>query len=183
MRFPHLKLSISLRVIGNVMHVSVTHMSAHSQFHKVERRPTQSGRDYAPRFTSSFSGTLVSLLLSPPRTSELKTCLRHANMTYRYPPRIRVCMCRLRVFCTRVPHAFLYLSPAAPLASRCIRTRVCAHVHRHRVFAEWTIDYAFASITRLRCTLSFRPISRPVPFAPDSLVEIKGDLEMRAFAE
>lgn len=58
--------------------------------------------------------------------------------------------------------------------------RMCTHTQTHRVFAEWTIDYAFASITRLRCTLSFRPISRPVPFTPDSSVEIKGDLEMRA---
>lgn len=61
-----------------------------------------------------------------------------------------------------------------PHARMCTRTQIL------RLFAEWTIDYAFASITRLRCTLSFRPISRPVPFTPDSSVEIKGDLEMRA---
>lgn len=100
------------------------------QFHKIERRPTQSGCDYASRFISSFSGTSVSLLLSPLRMSGLRTCLQHANVTY--TPRVYVCACVAFIFfCTRIPHAFLYLSPAAPLASRFIRTHVCAHVHRH----------------------------------------------------
>lgn len=183
MKLMHLKFSMSLRVIGNVIYD--THvLYTRSQFRKLERRPTQRGRDYAPRFTSSFSGTSVSLLLSPPRIPELRTCLRHANVTYAS----RVCECvRASYFLHEsAPHAFLYLSPATLLASVPFHTHPHARTYVHtytRMFAEWTIDYAFASITRLRCTLSFRPISRPVPFAPDSSIEIKGEFEMRALVK
>lgn len=176
MKFVRLKLSMSLRVTWLTIHMSVIHAFG---VHKPEQRPTQSGCDYAWRFTSNFSGTLVSLLLSLLKLRNVSPA-RECDVRFTY---VRVCVCVWvrRIFYTtaHLTH-FLYLSPAAPLAS--VPFHASAHTYTRR-FAEWTIDYVFASITRLRYTLSFQPISRPVPFAPDSPVEIKGDLEMRVLAE
>jgi len=170
-----LKLSMSLRVI---------HMSVHAfGVHKLERRPTQSNCDYARRFTSSFSGTLMSLLLS---LLKLKTCLWHANETYGFTyVCVCVCVCECVIFSARKRISRISLSLTCCFSrfrtvSR-IRTRVCTHVHtkvrRVDYRLRFRVDYT------LRYTLSFQPISRPVPFAPDSPVEIKEDLEMRVFAE
>lgn len=154
-KFVRLKRSMLLRVI---------HMSVHAfGVHKLERWPTQSGCDYARRFTSSFSGTLMSLLLS---LLKLRTCLRHANETYSF---MYVYMSASYFLHESASHAFLYLSPAAPLVSVPFHAfaRVCTHVHtkvrRVDYRLRFRVDYTFTVHALVSADFASRAVSTWFP--------------------